>query len=104
MLCMTFSNRWVDEKLEANEEFLGLYKVNCTNAESLTKTIKDVLLLTGIPLAQCRGQCYDDASVMSGLKGGVATKIQQVHLQVLRAMLFTSLLCTCWLINMALYY
>lgn len=70
--------RWVDDKFEAHEEFLGLYQVKSTTADSLVRTIKDVLLTLGIPLALCRGQCYDGASVMAGSKGGVAAKIQQV--------------------------
>ena len=61
-----------------HEDFVGLYKVNNTSAESLVRTIKDVLLSTGLRLEDCRGQCYDGASVMAGSKAGVSTLIQQV--------------------------
>ena len=63
-----------------HEEYLGMYKVNRTDAASLVKTIKDVLLMYGLTLKDCCGQCYDGASVMSGVKAGVSTLIQQVSL------------------------
>lgn len=40
--------RWVNSSLEPHEKFLGIYKVDSTNAESLVKTIKDLLLLTDL--------------------------------------------------------
>lgn len=75
---MLINYRWIDDSLTPHEDFIGFYKVNRTTSESLVATIKDVLLLTGIPLRNCRGQCYDGTSVMAGSRAGVATKIQQV--------------------------
>ncbi|XP_067941693.1 zinc finger MYM-type protein 1-like [Watersipora subatra] len=63
----------------AHEEFLGLYHVDKTGAVTLFITIKDVTLRLGLPLDLCRGQCYDSASVMSGVKNGAAAKVLEVN-------------------------
>ena len=34
------------------------------------------MIRLNIPLSNCRGQCYDGASNMTGIKRGVATQIQ----------------------------
>ncbi len=71
----TICIRWVDEKLEDHEDFIGLYKVDNISAESLTHAIKDTLVRMNVSLSQCRGQCYDGASNMSGSRNGVAAKL-----------------------------
>ena len=48
-----------------------------TDAETLTKLLKDCLIRHQIPLAHCRGQAYDGAVNMSGFINGVATRIQE---------------------------
>ena len=75
VICM----RWVDENLEAHEDFLGLHNVEDTSANTITKTIKDVFLRFDIPMSKLRGQCYDMAANMAGKKTGVATQIQNVE-------------------------
>ena len=37
-----------------------------TDAATLTSTLKDALIRSGLQLTQCRGQTYDGASNMSG--------------------------------------
>ncbi len=69
--------RWVDRKLEAHEEFIGLYEVGCTEAAVLLQVIQDALTRMNIGLNKIRGQCYDGASSMLGRKSGVATRILQ---------------------------
>ena len=64
--------RWVGEDLEDHEDFIGLYEVDGIDANSL---VHDTLLRMGLSLSQCRGQCYDGASNMSGSKGGVAAQL-----------------------------
>ncbi|XP_067943161.1 uncharacterized protein [Watersipora subatra] len=66
----------------AHAEFLGLYHVDKTGAVTLFNTIKDVTLRLGLPLDLCRGQCYDGAAVMSGVKNGVATKVNPKALYI----------------------
>ena len=67
--------RWVDEDLSVQEGFIGLYKTESTNAATLVSLIKDVLLRCNLSISMCRGQCYDGASVMTGVKSGVLTLI-----------------------------
>ena len=71
MICF----RWVDKKLEAHEEYVGLYQVESTQASELHYIIHDVLRRLNLPISKVRGQCYDGASSMSGSINGVATKI-----------------------------
>lgn len=69
--------RWVDDDLCAHEEFIGLYEVPTIEASSLVFVIKDTLLRMNLALAKARGQCYDGASNMAGIRNGVATQIQK---------------------------
>ena len=61
-----------------HEDFLGMHEIKSTGAESITSTIKTVLLRLGIMITKLRGQCYDGASTMAGARNGVAVKIQQL--------------------------
>ena len=49
--------------------------MNSITADSLTFHIKDALLRLNVQLSQCRGQCYDGATNMSGIRSGVSTQI-----------------------------
>ena len=71
----TICMRWVGEDLQDHEDFIGLYEVDSIDAKSLVLAIRDTLLRMGLFLSQCRGQCYDGASNMSGSKGGVAAQL-----------------------------
>lgn len=68
--------RWVDHDLVGNEEVIGLYQVDNISSNTLTLTLEDVLLRLGLAIQNCRGQCYDGASNMTGSRNGVATQIQ----------------------------
>ena len=76
---VVFCLRWVDENLDCNEDFLGLYFTELTNASTLTAIVKDVLLRANMALCKCRGQCYDGCSTMSGVKTGVAAQIKAME-------------------------
>ena len=80
--------RGVIEDLEVHEEVLGLYSLESTNADTIVSTIKDVLLRMNLKLCDCRGQCYDGASSMSGSRSGVATKILAEESKVLYTQLW----------------
>ena len=69
--------RWVDEDHSVQEDFIGLYKTESTNAATLVSLIKDVLLCCNLSISMCCGQCYDGASVMTGVKSGVSTLIMK---------------------------
>ena len=66
--------RRVDKDLEAHEEFIGLYKVTETSADTITTALSDVLCRMDLSISNCRGQCYDGASNMSGVRRGGATQ------------------------------
>ena len=67
--------RWVSEKFEVLEDFIGLYEVASTAAENIYATITDVLLRLNLAISKVRGQCYDGAATMSGAKSGVVTRL-----------------------------
>ena len=56
--------RWVDEVYEVHEGPLGLLQVTRTDARTLTTAMTDVLTHCMLPLSQCRGQAYNEASNM----------------------------------------
>ena len=69
--------RWVDDDLQVHEDFIGLNVVESIDSATLTAVIKDVLVRMNLTLTKMRGQCYDGASCMSGLKSGVATRLSE---------------------------
>ena len=60
--------RWVDNQLQPHEDFIGLCQLDETNADFITRTIKDTLVRLELTLSRCRGQCYDGAST-TGVPG-----------------------------------
>ena len=52
-----------------------VHSMDSISAESIIRTIKDILLRLSLSLQNCRGQCYDGASSMAGCKTGVSTTI-----------------------------
>ena len=49
--------RWVDSRLEAQEEFAGLYQVPNTKASTIIMVVRDVLSRFNISFSHLRGQC-----------------------------------------------
>ena len=92
----TINLRWVDSKLQDHTEFIGLYAMDAIDANSLAFSIKDVLLRMTLPLSNCRGQCYDGASNMSGAKNGVAKQLSDIE----KRALYTH--CYCHALNLAI--
>ena len=76
---LTFCIRWVDGKLDSHEEFLGFYNIPNTGSNTVVSAIKDALIRLQLSLDSCRGQCYDGASNMLGLKSGIAKQICDIH-------------------------
>ena len=76
---MVFCLRYIDDNFEVHEEFMGLYTLDSTSAELIFATIKDILLHMDLRIENCRGQCCDGASSMSGVKTCVAVKITQIE-------------------------
>ena len=67
---------WVDDRLEAHDEFIGLKNMPSTDTNSIVRELKDVLLRMHLKLNKYRGRCYDGCSTMSGSKSGVTVKIK----------------------------
>ena len=67
--------RWVDSKLQAHEEFIGMHIVSDIKSDTIVAAIRDTLTRLNISLKKCRGQCYDGASNMTGRKRGVSRQI-----------------------------
>lgn len=74
---LVFCIRYVDCQLNSHEEFIGLHSLESTTAQSITRTIEDILLPLSLQLENCRGQCYDGANAMAGCRTGVATTLLQ---------------------------
>ena len=72
VLCL----RWVDDELNAHEEFIGLHSLEVTNTDTIVKVI---LLRMNISLSKCRSQCYDGCLTMKGHKYGVAKQIKEIE-------------------------
>ena len=68
---MALCVRFVNNKNEIEEIFLGFIKIlNCT-AITISKTILNSLSKYGFDLNKIRGQCYDGANNMSEIRAGV---------------------------------
>ena len=67
--------RSVDYDIYVHEDFFGLYQVPDITADTLVLAIKDMLIRINLSLQQCRGQCYDGVTNMSGNLGGVVNQI-----------------------------
>ena len=67
--------RAVKDNLTVTEDFIGLYKTESIGSSLLVSIIKDVLLRMNLKLKYCRGQCYDWASNLTGVRNGVAKQL-----------------------------
>ena len=56
----------VDDNLQPNEDFIGLYHVQSIQADVLVHCLKDCMLHLNINLHSCCGQCYDGAGICVG--------------------------------------
>ena len=69
----------VNDNLTVIEDFSGLYKTESIESSSLFSIFKNVLLRMNLKLnlklKYCRGQCYDGASNMTGVRTGVAKQL-----------------------------
>ena len=75
--------RWVDDDLNVHEDFVGLHEVDNTRSSTIVEVLKSALLAFDLDIHKLRGQCYDGASTMSGMKTGVAKQIQKEEPKVI---------------------
>ena len=67
--------RIVDEQFETHEDFVGLYQVDSIASSSILEVLKDTILRLNLTMSNCRGQCYDGAANMAGIRNGVAVQM-----------------------------
>ena len=67
--------RSVNNNLTVAEDFIGLYQIESIESSSLVSIIRDVILQLNLKLKYYRGQCYDGASNMTGVRNGVAKQL-----------------------------
>lgn len=74
---LTFIIRIVElPDIEIKEYFIGFVPIySRTSGFDLTEILKTQLLQLGIPLQDCRGQCYDNGANMIGKNQGVQARI-----------------------------
>lgn len=65
----------VDSDLLVHELFTGFYETTKTTAETLYTILKDVLMRYSLNLDDCRSQCYDGASNISGHLSGLQSRV-----------------------------
>ncbi|XP_065684245.1 zinc finger MYM-type protein 1-like [Hydra vulgaris] len=73
---MSVSLRMVLKSGNVVERFIGFYTLENSNAEAFAELILSELEKRNIDIKLCRGQAYDGASVMSGIKSGLQTRIK----------------------------
>ena len=74
---INISIRWVYREYEIHEDSIGLFQLPDAKAQTLLSVIKDVLIRCSLPLSQCRGQAFDGAVNMSGIRNGVQALVKQ---------------------------
>ena len=80
---LSVSLRWVDKSYEVHEGLLGVKELPNTKAITVYQEVKDVLLRCSLSITQCRGQVYDGASNMSGIRNGAQALFKQEELNAL---------------------
>ena len=80
---MTFIVRYVkidsNNDVERKESFLNFFPLHGKNANEITKSILNKVQQNGLDIMMCRGQAYDNASTMAGVRTGVQRKIKDIN-------------------------
>ena len=77
---MSLSIRWVDSSYNIHEECIGLIQLPNIKAVTIFDAIRDILIRCSLPISQCRGQAFDGASNMSGIRNGVQALVKKVEI------------------------
>uniref|UniRef100_A0A8C6WJK3 Zinc finger MYM-type protein 1 n=1 Tax=Neogobius melanostomus TaxID=47308 RepID=A0A8C6WJK3_9GOBI len=76
---LTFIMRYVSPTGSIEERFVTFLPLTSHTGESIANSILLVLSDLGIDISNCRGQCYDNASNMSGSYKGVQSRIRSIN-------------------------
>lgn len=68
--------RYVSKLFITHEVFLGFYRTDKTDGETLVNLIKQFLQTNNLSIQNIRGQCYDGAASMRGSYTGVQARIR----------------------------
>ena len=68
-----------NRKVKIKEVFLGFFQIDKKDAAGLVNKILQKLEEDTISIIDCRGQTYNNAAVMAGVRGGVQQKILEVN-------------------------
>ena len=66
-------------EVQIKESLLNFFPMHRKNADEITKSILDELQQNGLDIMMYRGQAYDNASFMAGIRSGVQCRIKQVN-------------------------
>ena len=66
-------------EVQIKKLFLNFFPLHRKNADKVIKSILDELQQNSLDIMTCRGQTYDNASTIAGIRSGVQCIIKQVN-------------------------
>ena len=66
-------------EVQIEKSFLDFFPLHRKNADKFTKSILDELQQNGLDILLCRGQAYDNASTIAGIRSELQCRIKQVN-------------------------
>ena len=71
--------RYVSEDLSVHETFVGFYETAVTDASTLFDITDDVFKRLELSITNCKGQCFDGASNVTGHVSGLQKRITDIE-------------------------
>lgn len=75
---LSYIIRFIDNDFNIHEKALGCLHMKSSNAESLCLEITKMITENKLDINMCIAQCYDGASVMSGVYFGVQNRMSEI--------------------------
>lgn len=69
----------IGKQVEIKESFIDFLEVEGKTSEDVSNLISNKLEIDGLDIQNCRGQAYDNASVMAGKHAGVQARIKETN-------------------------
>ena len=82
-------------EVQIKESFLNFFPLHRKNTDEIPKSILDELQQNSLHIMMCRGQAYDNASTMAGIRSGVQCRIKQVNSKAIFIGFFDLIRCFC---------
>ena len=70
-------------EVQIKESFPNFFPLHRKNSDEIIKSILNELQQNGLDIMMCRGQAYDNASTMAGIRSGVQCRIKQVNFKAI---------------------